>query len=65
MLGSERTFILQERSDEHQPTVRPTYFGGITSQYYYEVLKVYRTAENLTPQRQVHRQWVVTLKFHK
>jgi len=56
--GQMRPFVLRERSDECQPSMRPTYSEGVTSQFYFEALEVYRTVKNLTPQQQeIARYW--------
>jgi hypothetical protein len=56
--GQMRPFVLRERSDECQPSVRPTYSEDVTSQFYFEALEVYRTVKNLTPQQQeIARYW--------
>ena len=56
--GQMRPFVLRERSDECQPSVRPMYSEDVTSQFYFEALEVYRTVKNLTPQQQeIARYW--------
>jgi hypothetical protein len=56
--GQMRPFVLQERSDECQPSVQPTYSEDVTAQFYFEALEVYRTAKNLTPrQQEIARYW--------
>jgi membrane-associated phospholipid phosphatase len=56
--GQMRPFVLRERSDECQPTVRPVYSEDIASPFFLEALEVYQTVQNLTPQQQeIARFW--------
>lgn len=50
--GQMRPFVLQERSDQCQPSTTPVYSEDRTSQFYFEALEVYQTVKNLTKEQQ-------------